>query len=438
MLRRTYFPAGFATAACAGLLALAVAGCGSSPTSAAGGSGPSGTLTVAMLATFSGPNSYYGQSLQAGCYPAAKEINAAGGILGHKITCKVFDDRGDPADAVPAAYQMLSSTNNVVAVLGPCGDTSTAVDPILEHAKMPAISCSGQDTFDNTTNPYFWRNLPSDGSMGWAMTAYAKQRGYQRIAMIFGNDASAQGSVPGVLRGAHVLGLHIASNLTLTSGSTSYSTEVARVIQSNPQAILTETDPQTAGTFFREMIQTGHFYPVIGTLNVMVTPYLKSVKPVIGTSRLTGQLVGMNPFTPSSQTGFKVWTHQFAAAKSQIPSSAGGTTLQYNESPYDGLMVMALAMEEAHSTKGPVYNKYIMKIFNGSPGAVAVSSYAQGKKLIAEGKAIRWDGAEGLQTLNSFHNTTGNFEVQAATASLSLRVAGSVNSAYLRQVAGGT
>jgi len=440
MLRKAHVRTGLAALISSGLLAVAMAGCGSAngTKQGSGAAVPSGTLTIGMLGTFSGPNSYYGQSLQAGCYPAAKEINDAGGILGHKITCKLVDTRGDPADAVPATYQMLSSTSNLVAVLGPCGDVSSAVDPVLEHAKMPSISCSGQDVFDHSSDPYFWRNLPSDGSMGWAMTAYAKQRGYTRIAMVFGNDASAQGSVPGVLQGARVLGLHVVADLTLTAGSPSYSTEVARVIQARPQAILTETDPQTAGTFFREMLQDGRFYPIIGTLNVMVTPYLKSVAPVFGTGRLTTELVGMNPFTPTSQQGFKVWTEEADATKSQVPSAAFSTTLQYNESPYDGLIVMALAMDEAHSVKGSVYNNDIMRIFNGGPGATDVSSYAQGLKLIKEGKAIRWDGSEGLQTLNQYHNTTGNFEVQAATPSLSLKVVGSVSPTYLQEVAKGT
>lgn len=398
---------------------------------------PQGTLTIGMIAPFSGPTSFYGGALQAGCYPAAAEINNAGGILGHDVTCKVVDDRGDPADAVPAAYQMLSTTPNLVAVLGPCGDASTAVNPVLQHAHMPSISCSGQDIFDHSSDPYFWRNLPSDGTMGWAMTAYAKERGYHRIAMVFQNDSSAQGSVPGVIHGAHVLGLNVVVNLTLTGDSTSYSTEVARVVQANPQVILTETDPQTAATFFRDMIQANHFYPVVGTLNVMVPPYLHAVAPVVGTKRLTSSFVAMNPYTPTTQPGFAVWSNEANATKSQVPQTLFTLRLQYNESPYDGVMVMALAMDEAHSTKGAVYDRYMMRIFNGSPGAIAVSSYSQGKKLIAEGKPIRWDGAEGPQTINKYHNTAGNFEVQASSASLQVKVVGKVSAKDLAKIATG-
>src|SRR5579864_9310487 len=93
------------TAALAG--ALAAAACGSSTTGASGGGGGGGggkgPVEMAVFHAFSGPNAAYGPEAAAGCYPAARSINAAGGILGHQLQCTPVDSKGDPADAVPAA-----------------------------------------------------------------------------------------------------------------------------------------------------------------------------------------------------------------------------------------------------------------------------------------------------------------------------------------------
>jgi hypothetical protein len=132
-----------------------------------------------------------------------------------------------------------------------------------------------------------------------------------------------------------------------------------------------------------------------------------------------------------------VWTAAAEATKSQVSSQIYSLTLQYNTAPYDDVNIMALAMDEAHSTQGSVYNRYIMGIVNGTPGAVNVSSYAQGMHLLAEGKRIRWDGAEGLQTLTKSHNVSGEFQVQKSTASLNVYAEAPVNNNYLQMVASG-
>ncbi|MGH7698098.1 MAG: ABC transporter substrate-binding protein, partial [Candidatus Dormibacteria bacterium] len=83
------------------------------PTSAA-----SGSLVIADLAPFTGPDAALGGYYYASCLAATTAMNAHGGVLGHQLTCKTFDTRGDPADAVPAANQMFATTSNLAMVIG--------------------------------------------------------------------------------------------------------------------------------------------------------------------------------------------------------------------------------------------------------------------------------------------------------------------------------
>ena len=95
----------------AAVLTAGLAACGSSGGSTSSGSSSStgsGKLTIADVAPFSGANAALGPTYLASCYGATATINKAGGVLGHTLTCKSVDTRGEPADAVPAVNQMFA------------------------------------------------------------------------------------------------------------------------------------------------------------------------------------------------------------------------------------------------------------------------------------------------------------------------------------------
>ena len=123
MKSTTVRPVRLAAVAAVAALGLVLAACSSSSSStpsSGGSSAPASgsTLTVADVAPFSGPDAALGPTYLATCYGATSAINAAGGVLGHKLTCKSVDTRGEPADAVPAVNQLFASTPNLALVIG--------------------------------------------------------------------------------------------------------------------------------------------------------------------------------------------------------------------------------------------------------------------------------------------------------------------------------
>src|SRR5665213_2855160 len=88
----------------------------------------SGTLNIGVIYPFTGANASQGAVGMAGCLVGVAPVNAAGGVLGKTLVCKSFDTKGDPADAVPAANQMIASASPVM-VLG-ASDDAVATAPI--------------------------------------------------------------------------------------------------------------------------------------------------------------------------------------------------------------------------------------------------------------------------------------------------------------------
>ena len=289
---------------CASLLLVACGSGGGSGSSSSGG----GPLVIANFDPFSGPNAPYGAFEQAGCTPAVNVINAQGGVLGHTLTCQIVDDRGDPADAVPAAQKLLATTPNLVAVVDQNSGLLTATTPIFDGAHIPELSIGGDIPFDTNHFQYFWRTIPGDDVAGYAVTAYIKNKTpYSNVAAMFTTDQSAQGNVPGVQGGVKNLHLTLAVNEGLAIDQTSYNTEIQRMLAAHPDVMTMECDPQTAGVFFGQLKQAGGLLPTVLTSGTIGADWDKAAIAAIGAADFQKNFVRITQYAPSSGPAYEIF-----------------------------------------------------------------------------------------------------------------------------------
>src|SRR5579859_256642 len=226
--------------------ALASAAGAASPSAAAK---PQGPINVGMIAALTGPFAANGTSKLEGVKTAVKEINDAGGVLGRQINVTTFDTKNDPVDAVPATRQMLA-TGDVSLVLGFSVTDYQDALPIVNAAKMVSFTYIGSPVIDHTLFPYSFRMQPSDAVVGAAMVYYAKQKGYQKVALVFDAAEGAQDLIPPIEAAAKTLGLTIVAKPSVPVNVTSYEGEILEVLRAKPDAMLMQLQPQEAGTFF--------------------------------------------------------------------------------------------------------------------------------------------------------------------------------------------
>ena len=371
-----------------------------------------GTLTFGMFQPFSGPTAPFGPEMQAGCVPAVYGINKAGGVLGHKFTCKVSDNRGDPADAVPAAEQLMAATSGLVGVLGPDSNTASATVPLFNRGNVPMFTDTGQSVFNKNSFQYYWRILPPDATTGYAMALYAWDKGYRKAAAVFGTDISAQGSAVSVQKAFKALGGKIVLSQAIAPGQSSYRSEVAALASAKPQVVFTEADPQTSATYYSELEQQGKLIPIIGTDGTTQPAWTGPVGKALGKSEFAKTYVGAEAYAPITGPAYKVFKADVLATASQLTKPiTAWLSDSYCMADYDGVNIMALAMVKAKSTNPTVYNSFIPKVVAKKAGAVVVHTFAQGAKALANGKTIQYVGASGLVAFNKWHNSPGEFEV---------------------------
>ncbi len=400
-------------AACGAVVAasIAAAGCSSSSSSSgsasaagsSGGSGGSYAVTAGVLHAFTGQNAFFGLNAQTACEAAAQQVNGAGGVMGHSLTCTAYDTKGDPADAVPVTNRMLVSASHLTMVVGPDGGDIPSVLPLLEQAKAPEMNTVGDPRYDTQTSQYFWRLTPSDSTQAPALAYAAYHLGYTKIAEIFTSDLSAQTTTAPFQASFSKLGGTIVKALTLAPDQASYQTEVAAVLASHPQAIVGEMDARTSATFLSELRQQhGSLIPFVVTQRALQGDWAAAVVPALGGATVGKYVTTIAPALQSAGTAFTTFQSAMTAVKAnpfqlKNPFVAAG---------YDGVIAFALAMDAAKSTDGSVFVSYIPKVTTPSSGATVVNTYAQGVAALKAGKTIQYVGAAGAMVFNQ--NNTAN------------------------------
>jgi len=428
--------------------AAGLAGCSStsSSSSAAGGSSSSAAsgsaLTVADVAPFSGPDAALGPTYLASCYGATSAINSAGGVLGHQLNCKSVDTRGDPADAVPAVNQMFASTPSLALVIGCTSDEAASVAPIINSHKMAMFCMTGQSEFDSVHFPYFYRLVPPDLEESYAMVAIAQQLGYKRIALAFGNDIGSQTFIQPAIASLAKAGMVLTTNQTLDLKATTFRTEAEAIIQSHPDAIMTEALGAADPTLFSEIKQlnNGKMIPIIGTSAAISPPFFKSAAAAVGATTFTSNFHADNLVVESNGPAFQAFSSALLAQQGKVPGATGNFTT-YLSAPggvhlYDGINLAALAMIMSKSTSPSVYSADIIKIGDGVPGATVCYSFAGCAASLKAGKSIRYEGPGGPTNFDSFHDSTGIFQVDTYSPSGQVNVVGNLTAAELRALSG--
>jgi ABC-type branched-subunit amino acid transport system substrate-binding protein len=431
----------------ASLIALAAAGCGSSSSGGGGGGGggassasaPSGAkLTIADVAPFTGPDAALGPTYLVSCDAATNAINAAGGALGHKFSCKAVDTRGDPADAVPAVRQMYASTSNLGLIIGCTSDEAASVVPVFTAKKTVSFCMTGQSEFDHVKFPYFYRLVPPDLSESYAMIWIANNmRHYKRIALAFGNDIGSQTFIQPAIAAIKKAGQTLVANETLDLNATTFRTEAAKIVSAKPDVILTEALGPPEAAFLSEVKQLngGKLPPVIGTSATISPDWYKSVAAAVGAGDLAPHFWADNLVTETSGPAYDAFSTAMFAEKGKVGSTGNFST--YLTAPgavhlYDGINLAALAMIQCKSTTPDVFKTCIEKIGDGVPGATTVYSFAQGAAALKQGKPIRYVGPGGPTSFDAFHDSTGIFQVDTYTPQGAVKVIANIPASELR------
>ena len=387
-------PGGWRVLAGSAAAAFVLAACGSSSTSGASHL-PTGPVTMGVLSCFTGSLASLGQAMLQGSQVAMKSINDNGGILGQQLVLTHADTQCDEADGAVAARQLLSGSN-LVGIIGPETQEISAVSPIVTSAKVPTQFQGGSTLFDKNTDPYLWRDSPSDSQLGVAMALYAYNKGYKKADLIFYSDIAAQTFPPPITNTFTKLGGTVIKNYTIAPAQTSYLTTVQQVIADQPDVIFTQTDAPTAAVLFRNFKSLDNLaIPFVGTDVTGGDDFLKAITYQVAHDHLIS-VYGVSVSGAAADEFNKDYTAMF-----------GANQLANANYAYDSVISQALAIDKANSILGADINAAMTSVTN--PPGTQCYTYKTCLDLIKAGTKINYEGASGPLDYNQYHNNFGPY-----------------------------
>ena len=188
--------------------------------------GVEGPLTGSQVPTGSG--------MVQGAELAAAQINAGGGLLGHKIQIVPIDDAADPNTAIRASQHAISQ--HLSAVIGPfTGGAGTQVMWRYLKAKLTPIrltTTSSQDGMGYSLQPNETTLAPK--TVKALQYLHAK-----RVALIYDDTDTATMTMDAALIASlKSAGIKLTYNGPLLPGNTNYLTQVNAAAGSHPDAIM--------------------------------------------------------------------------------------------------------------------------------------------------------------------------------------------------------
>lgn len=220
------------------LKSLALAGTGALVLAACGDSGGAsgGEYNWGINAELSGATSAYGRTLQQGVQAYVDEVNAGGGINGHKIKLTALDNGGEQSRAAANTTQLATARRASVVFGNVLSSNCSAAQPIAVRNKVPLACISVAEH-----NPYVFNIGPDNARAAAPLFEAAKKvtgKSDPKTAFVYLNTLTDLALAKDVQAKASGAGIRLATAQEIDLMSTDYSSQTAKVVAADPDVVL--------------------------------------------------------------------------------------------------------------------------------------------------------------------------------------------------------
>ncbi|MDE2628344.1 MAG: ABC transporter substrate-binding protein [Burkholderiales bacterium] len=221
-------------------------------------------IKIALLQELSGAGATAGTNAKNGALLAIKEINAAGGILGHKIEASVSDTQSNPGVAKGLAQKAVD--DNVFAVVGPTFSGSILVSMAeTRRAEIPNFTGGEAASITQQGNPYIFRtSFTQADAMPRVVRFLVGNLKAKSVAVIYVNNDFGKGGRDYFDKAAAAAGLKVAADIATESGQIDFTAPVLKAKQSGADAIFVYTNEEESARALRELRKQGVDKPIVG------------------------------------------------------------------------------------------------------------------------------------------------------------------------------
>jgi branched-chain amino acid transport system substrate-binding protein len=350
------------TIAAAAAIALLIAGTGLA----------SAQVKLGAVLSVTGPASFLGDPEKRTLDMYVEEMNAKGGINGQKLQLTVYDDGGDANNARTFATRLVEEDKIVAMVGGTTTGATLAMIPAFEEAQIPFISLAGAIQIIEPVRKWVFKTPHTDRMACEKIFADLKRRSLTTIALISGTDAFGKSMRDQCVAVAPKAGLTIAHEETYGPRDSDMTPQLTNIRnKAGVQAVVNPGFGQGPAIVTRNYRQLGIAHPLYQSHGVASKQFIDLAGPAAEGVRLPAaallvadKLADGDPQKPVVVN----YSRSYQQKTGQAVSTFGGHA-------YDGLMILAQAMERAKSAdKGKVRDEIERtKGYIGTGGIVTMS-----------------------------------------------------------------
>src|SRR5690348_1400480 len=227
------------------------------------------TVYMPALMELSGAGAVSGTNFRDGMLLAIEEINAKGGILGHKIKTPVIDTQSDAGISRGQMQKVLD--DNPYVVFGPVFSGSVLVDMLLtQQAEVPEIVGGEAAAITQKGDPYVFRT-----SFGQQFSM-PKIANYMRdgvkaktVAVLWVNNDFGKGGRDTFIKEMASRDIKVVADISTESGQTDFSADVVKLKAANADAIFVYVNEEESARFLKEAKKQGIKAPLIGETTLL-------------------------------------------------------------------------------------------------------------------------------------------------------------------------
>ena len=226
-------------------------------------------IKVANIVELSGPGATAGTMFKSGIELAIREVNAAGGILGHAIEYTTVDTQTNPGVAKGLAIKAVD--DGVFAVFGPVYSGSIMVSQAeTRRAEVLNFTAAAGANVTQQGNPYIFRTgFTQTTSMPKAARYIAQQLKAKTIAVMFVNNDFGKPGRDAATKALESFGVKVVADISTEAGQIDFAAPVLKAKQSGADALFVYLNEEESARALRELRKQGWTKPIVGDVTLV-------------------------------------------------------------------------------------------------------------------------------------------------------------------------
>ncbi len=356
-----------------------------------------GPIKIGLLVPFSGSGGPYGKEEEAAARAAVDIVNDAGGVFGRKLALVGADDESQPTDGVSVTRKLID-VDGVVAISGVWSSAvALAVKPItIDRGVLLTVNGSADEITQGANKGLVWRFQTNGKAWGDAFGKAMLKDGVKRASVLVLQTPFTLSTIKPFEDTFTAGGGKVIQNIPFNPNQPSYRVEVEKVLQDNPEAVFVAAYVNELSAIVKEAYRNGYEGKIYAYGNAAGSngQFVSNV----GTELAEG-VHHIQHVPVDNSAAYSIYLKKIGKPE--------GTIMSFGAQVFDQIILTALAIEKAGSTKGADIAAQFPSLVNTN--APSIGDPVKALDAVRHKRPFRYSGAA-----SDFHFTSNGDQTNLA------------------------